>query len=83
MECLGRNLRDAEQATATGQFQPLICYKIVMQILERIRMLHSIYYVHGDLKLQNILEGPDSCQTKIHLIDFGLSFKYITSRPPH
>ena len=51
MECLGQNLRDAECAQPNQQFQPLISYKIVMQILERIRMLHSIFYVHGDLKL--------------------------------
>lgn len=41
-----------------------------------MRDLHSLGYVHNDIKLENILIGHKD-PSKIYLIDFGLSQSYI------
>ena len=50
-----------------------------IQIIERIKYVHSKYIIHRDIKPENFLIGnPDS--STIYLIDFGLSRKYRSSR---
>lgn len=64
-------------------FSPGCCYKIGMQLLEQIKLIHDAGYTFNDLKLDNIMVGlPESIQNhkdfmyKISLIDFGLAKKY-------
>jgi len=50
--------------------------------IERLRALHSLGYVHNDLKLENILVGhkdPDL----VYLIDFGLAQTYYREDGSH
>jgi serine/threonine protein kinase len=44
--------------------------------LSRLKDLHSLGYVHNDIKLENILIGHKD-PAKIYLIDFGLSQPYV------
>jgi serine/threonine protein kinase len=46
---------------------------IGLQLLERIRDLHSLNLVHGDLKPANIMFGRRDCKNRLYLIDFGLT----------
>lgn len=50
--------------------------------IERLKDLHSIGYMHNDLKLENILIGHRD-PSKIYLIDFGLSQKYLDDDGSH
>jgi serine/threonine protein kinase len=58
MELLGSNLKEYEAKQPGGIFQPQIVYKLIMQLIERIRILHEVNSIHGDLKLQNMVMGP-------------------------
>lgn len=46
--------------------------KIIVQILERIEIVHDYGMVHGDIKPDNIVVG-DRDPGMLHLIDFGVS----------
>ena len=45
-------------------------------------MLHSLNYIHNDLKLENILIGHKDPST-IYLIDFGLTQTYLDENGKH
>ena len=49
---------------------------IGIQLCERLRDLHSIGYVHNDIKPDNMLLDPKN-KENIFLIDFGLSTQYL------
>jgi casein kinase 1 len=51
-------------------------------MLERIEQLHSLFLVHNDLKLENVVIGIDD-PSKIYLIDFGLTAKYVDENGDH
>ena len=44
--------------------------------------MHSMGFIHNDLKLDNILVGHKEPQN-IYLIDFGLSCRYIEADGSH
>ena len=46
-----------------------------IQLLERLKALHALGYVHNDLKPENMVVGHTDPST-IHLIDFGLATKF-------
>ncbi|CAI2385182.1 unnamed protein product [Moneuplotes crassus] len=48
---------------------------ISLQVLHRIRDLHSIGYVHGDIKPLNLIFGTGRKKNALNLIDFGLTHK--------
>jgi serine/threonine protein kinase len=54
----------------------------VIQLIERVEQLHSIGYVHNDIKLEKIVIGTEK-PSKIYLIDFGLSAKYLDEKGQH
>jgi serine/threonine protein kinase len=45
-------------------------------MLERIKYMHSLGLVHGDIKPENFLIGIGKLKHKVFLIDFELSRKY-------
>ena len=47
-------------------------YKLTIQLIERLRVMHDLGYVHNDIKLDNILVGFKD-PSLLYLIDFGLS----------
>ena len=50
--------------------------------IERLKTLHSLGFVHNDLKPQNIVVGHHDSST-ISLIDFGLSSRYLAANGDH
>jgi len=57
------------------QFSLPTIYKFVYHLVENLRTLHQMNFVHADLKLENILIGKDD-PSKIYLIDFGLARQF-------
>jgi len=51
-------------------------------MVERLKVLHELGYVHNDLKLENIVIGHED-KSLIYLIDFGLSTKYLDKDGKH
>ena len=57
---------------------------IGIQLIKRIKHIHKKYHIHRDLKPDNFLTGYYKIDSKIYLIDFGLSKKYYsTSKQKH
>lgn len=57
-------------------------YNMCLQVLNRLEDLHRNGYIHGDIKLQNIVEG-DKEPDKFYLIDFGLASCYVDECGQH
>ena len=55
---------------------------IGIQLLERLELLHSLNYVHNDLKFENVVIGFNNPE-KMYLIDFGLSVKFVDDNGKH
>ena len=49
---------------------------IGIQLIKRIKHIHKKYHIHRDLKPDNFMTGYYKIDSKIYLIDFGLSKKY-------
>jgi len=54
-----------------------------VQIIDRLQYLHSRKFIHRDIKPENFLLGTHDKCTTVHLIDFGLSKKYIQKKGAH
>ena len=50
-----------------------------LQIIERIKFIHSYYILHLDIKPDNFLVGKNN-KSLIYIIDFGFARKYRSSR---
>lgn len=71
-------------------FTPGCCYKIGLQLLEQIKLIHESGFTFNDIKLDNILvgypktfENHKDYQHKIRMIDFGLAQKYMDAEGNH
>lgn len=82
MEALGPNLRKLLKQSPGKVFSKTTVLMIIIQLIKLVRKLHSIGYVHNDLKLDNILVGHRDPQN-IYLIDFGLACRYMDNEGRH
>lgn len=77
LEMLGRSISDVlgEYLRKNSRhFSNKRIMKIGIQAVHHIRMLHSVGYMHEDIKPNNILVGREN-DRRVVLIDFGLSKK--------
>ena len=74
MEAYPRTLLDVVTDHPEGIPLPRVIH-IFHQIIDALQHLHTLGYIHGDVKLENILidEADDD---HIYLIDFGMSSSY-------
>ena len=73
MELLGPSLKQTmmeHKETPRGKV-----YRIFIQIVERLKILHSIGYVHGDIKPHNFCHGRTE-ENRVYMIDFGCSWYF-------
>ena len=56
---------------------------IGIEMIKRIRFVHSKQHIHRDIKPDNFMTGRDKNDNKIYIIDFGLAKKYYSSTKKH
>lgn len=78
LEIGGSNL-EVLMKRSGGQLSLKSVLMIADQIIERLQYIHKLGYVHRDIKPSNLLIGCGKTSNIIHVIDFGLSKKYINS----
>ena len=71
IELLGKSLDEIFNSLKT------ICV-LGIEMIKRIKYLHSKYHIHRDIKPENFLIGRNENSNKIYLIDFGLSKKFFS-----
>ena len=77
-QLLGKSLTELFKTNKQKDKWKDLCLAAI-QIIDRIKFIHSKNIVHRDIKPENFLIGnPDS--STIYIIDFGLSRKYRSSR---
>lgn len=64
------------------QYLDLIC-TMAMQVTKSLEKLHSLGFVHGDVKPANILFLSEDRFDKFVLIDFGISRRYLDEYDMH
>lgn len=50
---------------------------LALQCIERVQYMHSKSFIHRDIKPENFLIGVGRKEQMIHIIDFGLSKRYV------
>jgi serine/threonine protein kinase len=78
MQLLGPSLEDLFNKY-NRKFQLATVYKIGLQIVTLLEKLHKAGYIHRDIKPNNFLIGRDEGINQIHIMDFGLSKKYMVN----
>lgn len=81
-QALGPKLRSLMAKCPNGNFSPQTSFKLIYQLVERLRRLHELGYVHNDVKMENILVGHDDTDV-VYLIDFGLTYTYLNENGGH
>ena len=77
MTLLGKNLEYLIKKNGSKFSLPTVLL-FAEQALTRLEFLHSKFYIHRDLKPENFVIGhSEENFDVIHLIDFGLSKKFI------
>lgn len=82
MEALGANLKQLQSRTTTRQFSTTTVFKIGIQLIERLEVLHSLNIMHNDIKPENVLVGKNDA-SKLYLIDFGLANTFVDDDGKH
>ncbi|EFO21609.2 CK1 protein kinase [Loa loa] len=77
MELLGKSLSELHKIAPHRQFTMATVLKIALQALNAIRDLHSVYFVHRDIKPGNFASGLKNVNV-LYILDFGLSRQFAT-----
>ena len=82
IEAQGKNLRQVLDELKQENYTKSTIMKIGIQALDLLELIHDCHFVHGDLKLENMVYGSKD-KNKIFLIDFGLATKILTDCGQH
>lgn len=81
MQKLGPSILDIyEMSGRDFSFETIV--KLMQDVILRLKEFHSCGYVHRDIKPDNFCVGSDD-QSKIYLIDFGLSDRFVDTQYDH
>lgn len=82
MEALGPNLKKLRSQCPNKNLSKATALSITIQLLTRLEQLHSLNYVHNDIKMENMVVGFKDPE-KIYLIDFGLAVSFVDCNGNH
>ena len=77
MERLGTDLLKLLGKTPNRKFSLKTTLMIGMQVVKRLKSIHSCGLVHNDVKPNNLMTGPRGKKNTIYLIDFGIARSYV------
>lgn len=76
MEYIGSdNLGSIVYQSESNSLPVEICQKIMRKVIEGLAFAHSKGIVHRDVKMENVVLGPDLSRLELRLIDFGFSIR--------
>ncbi|KAL9187227.1 hypothetical protein ACHAXT_001330 [Thalassiosira profunda] len=81
-ELFDRIVDRSNEANGVPCFTEREAATVVRQILEAIAHVHSKGVAHRDIKPENILFETTAADSRVKLIDFGLSRKHHSNQPP-
>ncbi|KAE9552117.1 hypothetical protein FO519_004697 [Halicephalobus sp. NKZ332] len=74
MDLLGPSLSQLRKLQDNASFSPGTVLRVVLQVLNALKSLHNLGYIHRDVKPSNLCIGAAGFQRRwIYLVDFGLS----------
>lgn len=79
MDKLGKSLEDYF-TYCRKKFSLKTTMMLALQMMERIKFIHSKEIIHRDIKPDNFLMGVNYKSTKLFIIDFGLAKRVIKDR---
>ncbi len=83
IELLGQSLKEGlAPLTPFNIKNKRYFYSLMLQLVDNVQTLHSLNFVHADLKLQNMCFGLNN-KNKLYLIDFGSTFCYVSFDDTH
>ena len=74
-ELLGHSLEELFNLNGRKFTLKTVC-SIGIEMIKRIKFVHSKYHIHRDIKPDNFMTGREKEDNKIYIIDFGLAKKY-------
>lgn len=84
MQLVGPDLSMLLEYSPGRRFTPSTVYKIALQTLERLRVLHEAGWLNRDVKAQNFAVGLGEESNIVYMLDFGLTRRYLESNgTPH
>ncbi|KAK6058025.1 hypothetical protein COOONC_04408 [Cooperia oncophora] len=76
MQMLGRNLTELRKAQADRRFSVHTTVRVGMQIIEALKSVHDLGFLHRDVKPSNMCVGIGEHRRIIYLVDFGMTRQF-------
>ncbi|CAB3402855.1 unnamed protein product [Caenorhabditis bovis] len=75
MQMLGKNVGDIRKKQRSRSLSVLATVRIGIQVVECLRQVHSLGYIHRDVKPSNICIGIGENRRVAYVVDFGMARK--------
>ncbi|CAI2351904.1 unnamed protein product [Caenorhabditis sp. 36 PRJEB53466] len=77
MQLVGPDLSTLLEFAPNKRFSPSTVYKIALQTLDRLRVLHDAGWLNRDVKAQNFAVGLGDESNIVYMLDFGLTRRFL------